>query len=387
MQISFVDMVGDEAVFAAEHFGRAPLLRRAALAEPQQLFSISDADKLLRNDSLRLPYLSLRKDGQTILPEAFARQIDVQGSTVVDAVDPELVYKLFHSGATVVWNCLNHYHHDMRQLAAAVGRVFATEGDAVAFLTGLGRSNTPIHHDEVDVYVIQVEGARRWRVWPRRGSGRKYRYEVESLGDPLLDVVLNPGDVLYVPNNTPHAVDSEEQVSLHVSVTVRPRRWDDLLRSTVDRLLADETFVEFPWLDGQRNPEVLPTLAERIGLLAQRLTALDAGAELGELIQVGAPEGSGGDSFTAAVSVETMSPSTVVRRTSLPVTFAETEERVEARIGDRKIAMPHVIADTLRQLSPSDEAAAGMLFTGVEEDRSVRLTKDFVRLGVFAIAG
>ncbi len=387
MQISFADLVGDEAMFAAEYFGRAPLFRRAALAEPQQLFSIADADKLLHNESLRLPYLSLRKEGQSLLPEAFARQTNIQGSTVIDAVDPQLVYKLFHSGATVVWNCLNHYHDDMRQLAAAVGRVFATEGDAVAFLTGPARSNTPVHHDEVDVYAIQIEGARRWRVWPRRGPGRKYRYEVESLGDPLLDIVLNPGDVLYIPNNTPHAVDSEEQVSLHVSVTARPRRWDDLLRSTVDRLLDDDSFVEFPWLDGQRNPEVLASLAERIGLLAQKLTALDTGAELGELIRAGVPEDSHEDGFIAAVSVEMMSPSTMVQRTNLPVTFIDTEERVEARIGDRKIAMPHAIADTLRRLSPSDTAAAGVLFEGIEQDRSVRLTKDFVRLGVFAIAG
>ena len=65
-------------------------------------------------------------------------------------------------------------------------------------------------HNDVDVFVMQLEGYKRWRVCapfgkgetlPRESSRDYGDDEVEERGEEVLDldVVLGPGDVLYLP--------------------------------------------------------------------------------------------------------------------------------------------------------------------------------------------
>ncbi|CAL1159240.1 unnamed protein product [Cladocopium goreaui] len=66
--------------------------------------------------------------------------------------------------------------------------------------------SVPCHTDRQDVLVFQATGQKRWQVFHppdigdvdplRRGKDGDV---IEHLGDPLLDVVLEPGYMLYVP--------------------------------------------------------------------------------------------------------------------------------------------------------------------------------------------
>lgn len=92
------------------------------------------------------------------------------------------------------------------------------------------------HFDDVDVYILQVEGAKRWRVYspllghalPRYSSRD---FEDAEIGQPLLDTVLRPGDLLYLPRGTIHqAAALEEQHSMHLTVSAEQRRtWADFM--------------------------------------------------------------------------------------------------------------------------------------------------------------
>ena len=89
------------------------------------------------------------------------------------------------------------------------------------YLTAAGQSTSaPPHTDKQDVFVLQTQGAKRWRIYapppiarrPRadpfaRGKGVD-RLDVEELATPLLDVVVRPGNVLYVPAGFPHTTDT-----------------------------------------------------------------------------------------------------------------------------------------------------------------------------------
>ena len=44
-----------------------------------------------------------------------------------------------------------------------------------------------------------------------------------SLPDPVFDLSLEPGDVLYLPYGTPHRAAAEGRVSLHLTVVAGPR--------------------------------------------------------------------------------------------------------------------------------------------------------------------
>lgn len=86
------------------------------------------------------------------------------------------------------------------------------------------------HHDDVELFVCHTEGRKRWRVYaptagfalPTRSSGD---LPAAGLGVPLLEAVLEPGDVLYLPRGTVHAAEAEGGAgACHVTVSMY-QRW------------------------------------------------------------------------------------------------------------------------------------------------------------------
>lgn len=94
------------------------------------------------------------------------------------------------------------------------------------------------HYDDVDVFVLQAEGRKRWRVYaPLSGhalprvSSPDFNEETDDLGEPLLDTVLQPGDLLYLPRGTLHQAEAlPEEHSLHLTVSANQQKtWLDFL--------------------------------------------------------------------------------------------------------------------------------------------------------------
>ena len=86
--------------------------------------------------------------------------------------------------------------------------------------------------------MLQAEGRKRWRVYAPpsghalpRTSSPDIHPESPMLGTPLLDTVLQPGDLLYLPRGAIHQAEAlPESHSLHLTVSANQRRtWLDLL--------------------------------------------------------------------------------------------------------------------------------------------------------------
>ena len=74
------------------------------------------------------------------------------------------------------------------------------------------RAGDAAHYDPVDNVVGQFCGSKRWRLW-RPASG-------EPTGTPDYDVVVAPGDALFVPRGWWHRVDSLPCATGAVSVSL-----------------------------------------------------------------------------------------------------------------------------------------------------------------------
>jgi hypothetical protein len=86
------------------------------------------------------------------------------------------------------------------------------------------RQSAPPHTDKQDVVVVQTQGRKRWRIYSPPDSALKLNADpfcrgkgedelsVPMLSDErselLLDVLLEPGDVLFVPARFPHTTDT-----------------------------------------------------------------------------------------------------------------------------------------------------------------------------------
>ncbi|MFJ9727931.1 cupin domain-containing protein [Streptomyces sp. NPDC101209] len=388
---SFEDFVGDTDVFFTQYFDRRPLLRRGALAgRLAGLPSVRQLDDVLALETVPPSYLRVTKGGKGVPSGAYTRTV-ARGAALAEALNPEKVYELFRSGGTVTWNSLHHVLPSARRLREPFADAFATEAEVVVFATPARTDGFSPHHDSIDVFVVQVDGTKTWRVWdtPEHRRGDEGSYTPEELGEPALEVTLEPGDVLYVPHGTPHAAGAKSELSLHLSVGVEPRRWRHLLQDTVAALVEDDDFHAFPHLaDGAEA--AVAALTAKVELLRDRLARLDAADEVKRLLDTGRSRHGAGRTreFARLAAIDTLGPGTLIRRTVTPVEFGSTADgKTGLQVAGHRLNVPDAVADALRGLDGERTVTAAEFFPGVPEARSVGVARGLARLGVLEAVG
>jgi hypothetical protein len=392
---TFAELAGSEKVFFSTYFNRAPLYRPGALTgDPRELLSIAELDTIMQFEAIRPPYIRITTEAGGVLEGGFTTTTRVQSTIITDTVVPSRAYELLRTGATISWNSVNHYHAGLRELTRMLAVKFAIRSDVVAFLTPAGRQGFTPHHDPVDLFIIQLEGTKHWKLWqpPSVRRGDLAHYKETDLGPPVLEMSLQPGDVLYLPYNTPHVAVAQEQMSLHLSVMIRPRMWSDLLRLTAGRLLADPAFREFPYLTEATVSDQAKVLEDRAGLLAGRLRDIDRVAEISRLIDEGRQSlgSSHGETFQQLAAIDHIGPADRLQRTIASISFGEADTgsgKTKAKINGHTVALPTPVATTLQDMSTADEITAGELYPAAGQERSASTARALARLGILSVTG
>ncbi|CAO1408049.1 unnamed protein product [Diamesa serratosioi] len=102
------------------------------------------------------------------------------------------------------------------------------------------------HYDDIEAFVLQLEGQKHWRVYKPRSKNEilprtsSSNFEQGEIGQPVLDVVLEAGDMLYFPRGYIHqaVTDNEEKHSLHITMsTYQKNTFGDLMEILVPATL------------------------------------------------------------------------------------------------------------------------------------------------------
>lgn len=123
------------------------------------------------------------------------------------------------------------------ELCAVLERFFHSPVGCNAYWTPAGSQGFAPHYDDIDALVLQLHGAKRWRLYaprspeealPRFSSGN---FSASELGAPIAEFVLQQGDTLYMPRGCIHEARSAGSGdSLHVTLSCSQREtWRDLL--------------------------------------------------------------------------------------------------------------------------------------------------------------
>lgn len=384
--LTFDTLVGDKAQFHREYFGKMPLYRKGVVGNPSEILSAAELDDLISLEMVRPPYIKLNLNGSGVPEKGYTRSVIVQGTNVTDTVVASKVYELFKAGATVTWSSLNHVLPKMRVLADMINSELSVRTDPVAFLTPAGRKGYPPHHDPVDLFIVQLSGTKRWKLWdmpnPRKGDNESYTHE--ELGEPTLDILLSQGDVLYLPYGTPHAAVAEEQTSLHLSIMMRPRMWSDLLLETAKEILAeDPIYNEYPLLAREVTHQTEAEFRQMAASLATRLTEAATSRTLERLRAL--PTGQGGhgrgDTFQSIVEADGLRTEGSLVRTNVSLDIVEViDTRATVRVKGSKIAMPQALADTLVAMGPGSVMSIDELSATADAERRLSVAKTLIRL-------
>jgi hypothetical protein len=140
----------------------------------------------------------------------------------------------FAAGATIVLQGLHLNRLEVARWCRALEARLGHPVQANAYWTPRDSQGLPVHHDTHDVFVLQVDGSKRWLVYepvlelPLRDQ--RYSPALGEPGEAVLDVTLGPGDTLYLPRGWLHEALTSDEDSLHLTVGVNVRTWVDALR-------------------------------------------------------------------------------------------------------------------------------------------------------------
>ncbi|MGW0433534.1 cupin domain-containing protein [Micromonospora sp. NPDC003197] len=279
----------EPAKFAAAYWGQAPLLSRASeLANPvgfTDLLSPADADEVLSRRGLRIPFLRVAKDGELVPPERYTGSGGA-GAEISDQVLDERVLELYAGGATLVLQGLHRIWPPLIDFARQLGVELGQPLQVNAYLTPAGNQGFATHYDTHDVFVLQVDGRKHWRIHEpvltdplerQPWGGRADEVAAVADGPPALDVVLAPGDVLYLPRGWLHSAQAQEERSLHLTVGVRALTRFTLVETLLSLAAEDARLrASLPYgLDVADADQVEPELTETVTALRDWLVGVD----------------------------------------------------------------------------------------------------------------
>ncbi|MBC7767943.1 MAG: hypothetical protein H7124_04090 [Phycisphaerales bacterium] len=166
---------------------------------------------------------------------------DIDSSQYVDSagyVDRGAVADKHRLGATIILNQAHQFDPALARLCRGLEHAFSSHVQTNIYLTPPNAQGFRTHYDNHDVLVIQVEGAKAWRLYdkpvdtPYRGEG--FEVGKHTPGELRHEFTLQAGDCAYVPRGLMHdASTAGDGPSLHVTVGLIARTWADLMLEAI----------------------------------------------------------------------------------------------------------------------------------------------------------
>jgi bifunctional lysine-specific demethylase and histidyl-hydroxylase NO66 len=255
--------------FFAEHWERRPLVvPRDDPARFTGILGPDDVERLLCETGIRTPGFRLVKEGAQLPLAGYTEDIAWRPGSFSGTAVVERVAREFEQGATLVLQAL-HLHWPAAALyCRSLEQSLGCPVQVNAYLTPAAARGFAVHHDTHDVFVLQVSGRKRWRLYePVLELPLKNQRWSPRLGDPgppVEDFELEAGQTLYLPRGWPHEATTSGDESLHLTVGIHPTTRMDALRMALDSCADDPEFRRSLAADGRLPGHLLEQLAARL---------------------------------------------------------------------------------------------------------------------------
>ncbi|XP_059504678.1 ribosomal oxygenase 1 [Stegostoma tigrinum] len=222
------------------------LIRRHNSNYYKGLFSSEDFDRILREDHVNFgvnldvtSYFDGEKETHTPTGRAL----------------PVVVWDFYKNGCSLRLLNPQAFSGTVWNILSILQESFGSMVGANVYLTPPGNQGFAPHYDDIEAFVIQLEGKKCWRVYDPRSSEEvlpsisSRNFSQQEMGTPIMDTVLEAGDMLYFPRGFIHQASCLSEIhSLHITLSTYQRNsWGDLLHKLFPGALdlAIEDDVEF----------------------------------------------------------------------------------------------------------------------------------------------
>ncbi|MBV34405.1 MAG: hypothetical protein CMP47_02945 [Rickettsiales bacterium] len=158
----------------------------------------------------------------------------------------ELVIQELHENSALIISKPELYFEQFQQLIDAFKLCFGCEATGSLIHSPGQTVPTSVHHDSYHVFVIQISGKKDWKIFNSSDNLNAYR---DGLSNRLTytsrspvqldEFTLAKNDILYIPPGLyHHVINSYDEDSIHISITVRLDRYISVFERLVQNILV-----------------------------------------------------------------------------------------------------------------------------------------------------
>jgi ribosomal protein L16 Arg81 hydroxylase len=266
--------------FLAEYEGRKPLHLKGSADKFAEVMTFAKLADLLSQATIwSQSSLQLVLDKKPVPPASYCASAPGRDGGQVMRPDPDKVQDYLRRGATLIANDIDHLNRGMTAFAHAMEQALGGRVQGNLYLSSRRRQGFAAHFDTHDVYAVHVEGTKTWHVYEGRAADpiahvafRSYGQEHhdKAKGELLMDVHMEPGDLLYLPRGQYHDAIADEGGAVHIAFGVTYPIGLDVVSMLFERMMHEPVFrANLPRLDDAGDDRAL---TERLRVLADGIT-------------------------------------------------------------------------------------------------------------------
>ena len=210
--------------FLSRFWTREAVLLRAAGRGFERFCGWDAVNAILNAGDLTFPGIKVSRADRQVPSELFTT--NTGGRPLVDA---RAVVNCFREGASFGITGADSHWPPLRKVVDCFHDALLESVHTNVYCSPANTQGFQCHYDLHEVFVLQVEGTKHWRVFRPLTDAPVESWNAEAAEEvlqtePYVDVVLEKGDVLYVPRGHWHYAIAENSVSLHVTVGITCRK-------------------------------------------------------------------------------------------------------------------------------------------------------------------
>jgi hypothetical protein len=314
--------------------------------------------------------------------------------TLIDghpALALEKAFACYRDGSTIVLQLIHERWKPLMGLCRSLSKEVSAGFQVNAYLTPPNARGFGLHYDTHDVFVLQIQGAKHWRIFSSPLilplPSQKYQANQHNSLDIIEEFDLNSGGVVYIPRGFIHEADSCSSTSLHLTLGVLPITWAETILTAIESIIERDSRFRESLPPGFARIESISSGAEAQAreLINVLLADLSAKALLADAVERAAllqsPELDGHLLDLEIASTANLSTS-VRRRPGVQWRITRTDDEVRLNFFGKELRMPGRIEPLLLFIGQTTDPFTGAsLPRGFAEEERLVLIRRLLREG------
>ncbi len=350
-------------------------------------------DHLLETGLIPCAALSVLKDGNEIHSDNWSAETNLR-RRLSEVADINKLYGLLSTGHSLVINGAENIIPEVGRYVERLENEMKLRVQANIYITPPGNSAFGLHHDDHDVFVLQIQGRKLWSIYNPviklpsdifpRGN-----YSKNDIGDADLQLVLEQGNMLYLPRGYVHSARCTDELSIHLTIGLHPVCGFSLVKSLASDAELNELFrssIPFEFDQGATidlyTKEFKANLIEMIDSIdSNQLMRFRNESFLNKALMLHS-----GRLFDSA-RVNSISLDTIIhRRENRTLKITKTNETIILNFTGGELVFPVFLESSIKSIVSSHSVCVKDIRGLISEAGKIELSKTFVVNGLYTLA-